>query len=198
MIAAIVPAAGLSSRMGQNKLLLPYDGLTLIEHAVNTLIASDIQEIVVVLGYQADQIRHLLWKKKVNLVENLDYRKGLSSSIRIGMGAVSDGATAMMVHLADQPLLEPGEINLIIRAFSEAKQAGKNIVVPFFGTLRGNPVVLDASYRQMVLDLAGDEGCRRIIKKHPEQVFVVFMETDHVVRDIDTLEDLEMLRSFGA
>jgi molybdenum cofactor cytidylyltransferase len=188
MITAIVPAAGLSSRMGQNKLLMRFGGKSLIERAVDTLFASGIDEVVVVLGHEANQIRGQLEGKQVRLVENPDYQQGLSASIRAGVGAV-EGAEAIMIYLADQPLLESGEIRRLILAFAEAKRAGKSIVIPFFGNERGNPVILDGSYREKVLEIAGDVGCRRIIRSHPEQVFPVQMESDHVIRDVDTPED---------
>ena len=193
MISAIVPAAGLSSRMGQNKLLMPFGDKSLIEHAVDTLKASDVDEIVVVLGHEADQVRSRLERRRINFVHNPDYREGLSTSVRAGMSAVAKGADAIMIYLADQPLIQPDEIRRLIQAFTEAKRAGKSIVVPFFENRRGNPVILDASHRAMVLDVVGDVGCRRIIRRYPEQVFAVQMQTDHVVRDVDTLEDFESL-----
>ena len=194
MISAVVPAAGLSSRMGQNKLLMPFGDKSLIEHAVDTLKASDVDEIVVVLGHEADQVRSRLERRRVNFVHNPDYREGLSTSVRTGMSAVAKGADAIMIYLADQPLIQPDEISRLIQAFAEAKRAGKSIVVPFFENRRGNPVILDASYRAMVLDIVGDVGCRRIIRRYPEQVFAVQMQTDHVVRDVDTLEDFLRVR----
>jgi molybdenum cofactor cytidylyltransferase len=194
MIAAIVPAAGLSSRMGQNKLLMRFGNKSLIEHAVDTLSASKVTEIVVVLGHEADEVRNQLEGKQLRFVQNRDYREGLSTSIRVGMAAVPKGADAIMIYLADQPLLESAEIKRLIQAFADAKGEGKSIVVPFFGNRRGNPVILDASYREMALDIAGDVGCRHIIKRHPEQVFAIRMETDHVVRDIDTPEDFRGIR----
>jgi len=192
-ITAIVPAAGLSSRMGQNKLLMPFAGKSLIERAVDTLMTSGVDEIVVVLGHEANLVRSRLEGKSVHFVDNPDYRAGLSTSVRAGMEAAPKGADAMMIYLADQPLLEADEVRRLVLAFAEAKRAGKSIVVPFFCNKRGNPVILDASYREMVLDVVGDVGCRRIIKRHPEQVFAVQMETDHVVRDVDTPEDFESL-----
>lgn len=197
MITAIVPAAGLSSRMGQNKLLMRFDGKSLIERAVDTLIASGVEEVVVVLGHEANLIRRQLEGKQVRLVENPDYQQGLSTSVRAGVGAVAEGADAIMIYLADQPLLQSDEIRRLILAFAEAKRAGKSIVVPFFGNERGNPVILDRSYREKVLDIAGDVGCRRVIKSHPEQVFPVQMESDHVIRDVDTPEDWLGVLSLG-
>jgi molybdenum cofactor cytidylyltransferase len=194
MITAIVPAAGLSSRMGQNKLLMRFGGKSLIESAVDTLLASGVDEVIVVLGNKANQIRSQLEGKQVRFVENPDYRHGLSTSVRAGVGAAAEGADAIMIYLADQPLLEPDEIRRLILAFAEAKRTGKSIVVPFFGNERGNPVIFDGSYREKILEIAGDVGCRRIIRRHPEQVFPVQMENDHVIRDVDTPKDWSGVR----
>ena len=194
-LVAIVPAAGISARMGQNKLLLTFQGKPLIAHAVDTLLASAVDEVVVVLGHEADKVRETLGGKKVRFAENPDYREGLSSSVRAGIGVVAAHASAIMIYLADQPLLVPEEVNSLIRAFVEARKANKSIVVPFFRGRRGNPVILDSAYKEAILDVAGETGCRRVIKRNPDQVFVVEMETDHVVRDVDTIEDYQRLVS---
>jgi molybdenum cofactor cytidylyltransferase len=129
----------------------------------------------------------------VKFVENPDYREGLSTSVRVGIEAVSAHTSAIMIYLADQPLLQPAEVNLLIGALAEARKANKNIVVPFFRGQRGNPVILDSAYKKVILNVAGDIGCRRVIKRNPDQVFAVEMETDHAVRDLDTMEDYERL-----
>jgi len=92
MISAIVPAAGLSSRMGQNKLLMRFGNKSLIEHAVDTLNASKVTEIVFVLGHEADEVRNQLEGKQLRFVQNRDYREGLSTSIRVGDGGCSQGS----------------------------------------------------------------------------------------------------------
>ena len=181
--------------MGQNKLLLTFKGKPLIAHAVDTLLASAVDEVVVVLGHDADKVREKLRGKKVKFVENPDYREGLSTSIRAGIAAVSAHASAIMIYLADQPLLAPEEINSLIRAFAEARKLNKSIVVPFSVGRRGNPVILDSAYNEAILDVAGETGCRRVIRRNPDQVFVVEMENDHAVRDADTMEDYQRLVS---
>jgi molybdenum cofactor cytidylyltransferase len=191
MLSAIVLAAGMSTRMGQNKLLLDFKDKPLIAHAVDTLLASEIDEVIVVLGNEADKVREKLRGKPVRLVENPDFREGLSSSVRAGVNAVSRQADGIMVYLADQPLLEPADVNRILRAFTHAKEVSKSIIVPFFNGQRGNPVLLDSSYREAILGVIGDVGCKGVIKRYPDQVFVVEMESDHVVRDVDTNEEYE-------
>jgi molybdenum cofactor cytidylyltransferase len=195
MIAAIVPAAGMSTRMGRNKLLLAFRGKPLIVRAVDTLLESEIDEIVVVLGHEADRVRETLQERQVTIVENFDYRQGMSTSIRVGLGAVSSGARAIMIYLPDQPLLEPEDVNWLIRAFAEARERNKSIVVPFFRGQRGNPVILDASFKEAILEVVGEVGCKRVIKRNPDKVLMVEMKTDHVVRDVDRMEDYEELRA---
>jgi len=195
MIAAIVPAAGMSTRMGRNKLLLAFEGKALIAQAVDTLLESEVDEIIVVLGHEADKVKEKLWGKQVTFVENSNYRQGMGTSIRAGLGAVSSGATAIMIYLADQPLLEPEDVKRLIGAFADAREQGKSIVVPFFHGQRGNPVILDSSYKEAILEVVGEVGCKRVIKRNPDKVLVVEMETDHVVRDVDRIEDYEGLKS---
>jgi len=195
MIAAIVPAAGMSTRMGRNKLLLAFKGKPLIAQAVDTLLESEVDEVVVVIGHEADKVKAELQGRRVTIVENPNYGQGMSTSIRVGLGAVSSGARAIMIYLADQPLLEPEDVNRLTRAFAEAREHNKSIVVPFFRGQRGNPVILDASYKEAILDVVGEAGCKRVIKRNPDKVLVVEMETDHVVRDVDRIEDYEGLKT---
>lgn len=193
MITALVPAAGMSRRLGRNKLLLPFKGKPLIAHAVDTITASMVDEIIVVLGHEAVQVRAAIGKKRVRFVDNPDYQQGLGTSVRAGFAAVPGHATAIMIYLADQPLLEAGDVNFLIRAFAEASKINKSVVVPLFRGQRGNPVLVSSSHQAAILTMAGETGCRRVIKQNPDQVLTVEMETDHVVRDIDTMEAYERL-----
>lgn len=193
MVSAVIPAAGMSTRMGQNKLLMSFKGKSLIAHAVDTLLASEVDEVVVVLGHEAEKVMEKLEGKQVKFVKNPNYREGLSTSVRAGVTAVSPMALAIMIYLADQPLLETRDVDRLIRAFAQARQLNKSIVVPFFHGQRGNPVILDTSYRDAILDVVGDVGCKRVIRRNPERVFVVEMEADHVVRDVDRIEEFEKL-----
>lgn len=195
MLSAIVLAAGMSTRMGQNKLLLAFKNKPLIAHAVDTLLASEVDEIVVVLGHEAEKVRDNIQGRQLRLVQNPDYHEGLSTSVRVGVAAVSSQAGGIMIYLADQPLLEPADVNHLARAFVRAREADKSIVVPFFHGQRGNPVILDSSYRGAMAEVVGDVGCKRVIKRYPDKVFVVEMETDHVVRDVDNIEDYEWVVS---
>ncbi|HYL98883.1 MAG TPA: molybdenum cofactor cytidylyltransferase [Blastocatellia bacterium] len=196
MITAIIPAAGTSSRMGEaNKLLLPFRGRTVIENAVDTLLESRIAEILIVVGFESEKVIAALSEKprRVKIVENPEYEVGMSTSIKAGVAVASAESEAIMIYLADMPLLEPADINRLIDSFREAKDTKKSIVVPVFEGRRGNPVILDARLKADILDVVGDIGCRRIIKNNPDKVSIVEMMTDHVVRDIDSPADYEEL-----
>jgi len=204
MVSAVVLAAGMSTRMGRNKLLLTFRGKPLVVHAVDTLLGSKVGEIIVVLGHESAKVWDRLEdytgkvangdkRSRVRLVENPDFRDGLSTSVRIGVQAVSSEAVAIMIYLADQPLLEPADVDRIIDAFATAKAEGKTIVVPFFEGERGNPVILDASLRDSILGIVGDVGCKGVIKRFPEKVYAIEMKNDHVVRDVDDVQAYERL-----
>jgi molybdenum cofactor cytidylyltransferase len=193
MISAVVLAAGLSTRMGRNKLLLSFQDKALVARVADTLLASRIDEVIVVLGHETEKVRAELQGKPVRLVHNPDYQDGLSTSVRTGVDAVSPDADGIMICLADQPLLEPADVNRIIEGFAEAKQVNKSIVVPFFKGERGNPVILDASLRVAILGIVGDVGCKGVIKRYPEKVYAIEMENDHVVRDVDDVQAYERL-----
>jgi molybdenum cofactor cytidylyltransferase len=204
MVSVVVLAAGMSTRMGRNKLLLTFRDKPLVVHAVDTLLASKAGEIVVVLGHESEKIWDQLedyarqvptggQRPRVRLVKNADYRDGLSTSVRTGVEAVSPETGAIMIYLADQPLLEPADVDRIIAAFTTAKAEDKMIVVPFFKGERGNPVVLDASLRDSILVIVGDVGCKGVIKRYPEKVYAIEMANDHVVRDVDDVQAYERL-----
>lgn len=193
MVSAVVLAAGLSTRMGRNKLLLNFKDKPLIARLVDTLLGSKIDEVIVVLGHEIEKVRAELQGKPVRLVHNPDYREGLSTSVRTGVDAVSPDADGIMICLADQPLLEPADVNQIVAAFADAKKVNKSIVVPFFEGERGNPVILDASLRVAILGIVGDVGCKGVIKRYPEKVYALEMENDHVVRDVDDVKAYERL-----
>jgi len=208
MVSAVVLAAGMSTRMGQNKLLLNFRDKPLIVHAVDTLLASDIDEVIVVLGHETEKVRDQLERrvglankadarKPVRLVQNPDYQNGLSTSVRTGVEAVSRQANGIMIYLADQPLLEPEDVNRIVAGFAAAKEIDKSIVVPFFRGERGNPVILDASLRDSILGIVGDVGCKGVIKRYPEKVYAIEMENDHVVRDVDDVQAYERLAGWS-
>lgn len=198
MISAIILAAGESKRMGeQNKLLLPFRGQTLIECIVDTVLSSDVGEVIVVLGHDAVRVREGCRDRRVKFVQNDNYQQGMTTSIQMGVQAADTDADGFMICLSDLPLIEPDELNHLLYAFEEAVRANnKYIAIPVFEGQRGNPVIFSMIYKNHILDDddgKGWMGCKGIIKQNPAQVLEVEMATDHVLRDIDTPEDYQNL-----
>ena len=189
MISAIVLAAGQSTRMGgENKLLLPFRGTTIVENIVAAVTGSKVGETIVVVGHEAERVRERLAGRPVTLVENPHFAEGMGSTLKVGLRAASENAAGYIVCLTDLPLVESADLDRLIGAFREEGQ--QRIVVPFHGGQRGNPVIFPARYREEVLTTRGPvAGCRGIVARYPEAVLEVEMASDHVLRDIDTPED---------
>jgi len=191
--AAIVLAAGLSKRMGDvNKLLLEFQGQSLLRQSVVVLKESGIGEVVVVLGHECDRSQRQLDDLDVAQVVNSEYSKGQMSSVHCGLTSLSGESKAVFICLADQPLIEVAHLQKLIREF-ECMPDGKQIVVPVFQNERGNPVVLSDAVRRQVLQNDEHPGCRQFIDTHPELVNWVNVEDEAFVKDIDTPEEYARL-----
>ena len=190
--AAVVLAAGLSRRMGApNKLLLPVDNEPLIRRAVRTVLHTGFEEIVVVLGHEAEAVKSALEPLGVRTVYNDDFASGQVSSVRAGLAALTTPVDAVMVCLGDQPLLSVSDLGALRRAFLQRPHG--SIVVPTFGGRRGNPVLLDWQSAQQTLQRGSGYGCRHFLDENPEQVYSWPAETDHFIRDIDEPADYQAL-----
>lgn len=194
-IAAIVLAAGSSRRMGgRNKLLVPRGGCPLVRHVVTTILKSQADPVVVVLGHEAEAVRTVLADLPVTFVFNPRHTEGMTTSIQAGVAAVSTDVLGYMICLSDQPLIEASEYDRLIDAFRQAYSSNRTcIVVPEFEGRRGNPVLFSACYRQDILAVTQRTGCRSLVSRHAAQVVRVTMSTDHVLQDIDTPEALAAL-----
>jgi len=190
MISAIVLAAGESKRMGQNKLLLPWQGKTILEGVLDALLNSQVEEVILVLGHEAERIREKVPAQKIKIVINSDYKKGMSTSIRQGLRALDEKAKAFLIVLADQPKIDEEILDRLVREFQRVYPE-KNIVLPAYRGLRGHPVLFSVKYLEEALRLEGDVGCRQILVDHPEDILTVQVNTEAVLFDIDTPEEYE-------
>jgi molybdenum cofactor cytidylyltransferase len=192
-VAAIVLAAGRSTRMGgPNKLLAELNGRKLARIATERALASKAQEVIVVTGHQADLIEQALAGLKVKFVRNPDFAAGLASSVKAGIAAVSSDADGAVVCLGDMPLIDAGLIDRLIDAF--APDRGQLIVVPVAEGRRGNPVLWSRRFFKELMTLEGDIGARHLIAKHAEAVAEVPVEGEGAFLDIDTPQGLEIAR----
>ena len=192
-VAAIVLAAGRSTRMGgPNKLLAELAGNKLVRIATEQALASKASEVIVVTGHQAELVEQALAGLKVKFVRNPDFAGGLASSVKAGISAVSDKADGAVVCLGDMPLIDAALIDRLIEAF--APDRGNLIVVPVADGRRGNPVLWSRRFFNELMTLDGDIGARHLIGKHGEAVAEVPVEGDGAFLDIDTPQALETAR----
>jgi len=187
-VSAIILAAGMSTRMGSIKQLLPFNGKSLLENVLENVRRSRVDEIVLVLGFSAETIRRTIPLDHVRIVLNDAYREGMGTSVRAGISQVSSQAEAALVVLADQPFVKSDTIDQLIRVYREQKP---QIVIPTYQGFRGNPVLLDRSVFSELMNLSGDIGCRAIFGGHSENILKTPVEDIGVLLDIDTQVDLE-------
>ncbi len=174
--------------MGRPKQLLEWRGKTLLRHALESLIVSEVDETILVLGHEADLIRASLPSLPITIVINADYRLGMASSLRQGLLAMDPGSEAFLVLLADQPGIGPEIINAVIHAYHQADPK-RGIVRPVYRGRPGHPVLIGVRYREEALGLQGDVGARQILANHPEDVLEIAVDQDAVLLDIDTPEE---------
>lgn len=193
-VSAVVLAAGRSSRMGEAKLLLRVDGCSILQRTLENVRASGVDEIVLVLGFAAEAIRHEILQTllaSVRVVTNENYESGMASSLRAGLASVSATMDAALIVLADQPFVRPETMGRIL---DRRRDPGAKIVVPFYKGKRGNPVLLDRSLFSEAMALEGDVGCRAIFRNHAEAMACVEVDDPAILADIDTREDYDRLR----
>jgi molybdenum cofactor cytidylyltransferase len=192
-VAAIVLAAGRSTRMGgPNKLLAELEGKKLVRIVTEQALASKACEVIVVTGHQAELVEQALSGLKVTFVRNPDFAAGLASSVKAGIAAVSEAADGSVVCLGDMPMVSSVLLDRLIEAF--APDRGNLIVVPVAEGRRGNPVLWSRRFFQELMTLDGDVGARHLIAKHTEAVAEVPVEGDGAFLDIDTPQALEAAR----
>lgn len=189
----IVLAAGKSSRMGRPKQLLPWGESTVIEEIVASVSAKFAQTIVV-LGHRAAHIGQLLARFGIEIVVNHDYERGMLSSVKCGLSAVSK-SSAFAIFLGDQPVIESEVIDTIQEA---QMRTGIGIIVPTFREKRGHPVLLAARYRKDILMLADDGGLNKVTRGHPKDTLEVPVAAAAILEDFDTPRDYQrVLAEFG-
>ncbi len=185
-VAAILLAAGRSRRMGAFKPLLPFGGKTVIEACIGNLRAGGVEEIVVVIGHRADEVRARLQHLDVGFALNDAAESEMGVSIARGVEKISDGARTLIVALGDQPAIPPV---LIRHLLAERKRTGAQIIVPQWQNRGGHPMLIDAEYRDELLHLDTQRGLRALIESHRGEVRRVSVDSPYVVRDMDVWED---------
>jgi molybdenum cofactor cytidylyltransferase len=192
-VAAIVLAAGRSTRMGgPNKLLAELNGKALVRIVAEQALASKASSVIVVTGHQSAEVQAALRGLDVKFVHNPQFSEGLATSVKAGIGAVPDGASGAVVCLGDMPLIDATLIDRLIQAF--APERGSLIAVPVAGGRRGNPVLWSRRFFPGLMALEGDVGARHLIAQNMEAVTEVEVEGRSAFLDIDTPDMLTAAR----
>ena len=186
-INAIVLAAGRSTRMGQQKLLMPYGDSTLVGSVLENLQRGGVNDIVVVVGTDADAVRDELSGHTVRFVENPDVDRGMLSSVRCGIAAI-DNADALMVALGDMPAVNEDVVRTLLARHNRFDDA---ITIPTYDGRRGHPVVIGCGHRDAILERFDDVGLRGLMQEQAAVIQEVAMNSDGVLIDLDTPEDYE-------
>jgi molybdenum cofactor cytidylyltransferase len=189
-VAAVVLAAGGSTRMGQLKQLLPWGQSTLVGSVTDAALASQVDEVIVVLGCEARRVAGSLTGRPARMVENPAWAEGQSTSVRAGLKAVSPGCSGVLFLLADQPFVTPYLVNALVERHRASLAP---IVAPRVAGRRANPVLFDRSTWFELAAVTGDAGGRGLFDRYRERIaWVDWDET--VLPDVDTLEDYQALR----
>jgi molybdenum cofactor cytidylyltransferase len=197
-VAAIVLAAGASTRYGQPKQLLPVGGKTMLQHVVDVVLASPVDQTIVVLGHRAGEIGSSVRPglptaadKSADIVTNEEWQAGLSTSVQAGLRAIRPDVQAALFVLADQPAITPGIIAALLGRYRET---GASIVVPTYEGKRGNPALFDRSLFAELMEVRNDQGGRQLIDRYANRTEKVEVGSEAVLVDVDTEEDYQRFK----
>ncbi len=192
MIAGVILAAGMSRRMGQAKMLLPWRGEPLVRHLVHVALAVPLRPLIVVTGYAGEAVAAAVGELPVVVVHNPDFEQGQSTSLVAGIRALGAEVEAVVVLLVDQPLIST---ELLVRLVREQQEYPEAIIAPVFEGQRGNPVVFPQTVWPELLQVTGDRGARAVVQRSPERVRLVEVDSSSVLDDADTPAEYAALQN---
>jgi molybdenum cofactor cytidylyltransferase len=186
-VSVIVLAAGTAYRMGRPKQLAHLGGVPILVHVLRTVREAGLKDIIVVLGSSAEAIKKEVVLEGFGVVENSAYNQGISGSIKLGLSQVAIEAGAVLILLADQPLVLSSTLSRLIAEYGRSRPQA---AIPTYQGRPGNPVLLDRSLFDKARQLKGDEGFRSILRDS-QNVIRIEVDDPGILLDVDTPEDLE-------
>jgi molybdenum cofactor cytidylyltransferase len=190
-IGIVILAAGASTRMGTPKQLLHFQGRSFLRHTTEIALASVCEPVVIVLGANAEQIRHEVSALPVIVVENQEWRQGMGASIQVGIKTLTDESNntdAVVLLLCDQPFISVNIINQLVEAFYTT---AKPIIACQYAETLGVPALFERQFFLELMQLDAHSGAKQVINKYVDLVYPVSFEMGAV--DIDTPQDYEKL-----
>ena len=192
-IKKILLAAGESKRFGdKNKLSEIINGKPIINHILDTLFEIfDPSELIVIVGHEKNVIKNLIFNKDIKILENKDYRKGIGTSIALGMNNLNVDIDGVMIIPADMPYINSKDLINLEKKFMELNCV--KVVMPEHNYRTGNPVILPRNYFKTLKSLKDDFGARSLIRKKD----IVTLKTGFgTIFDIDTKEELAKTKAY--
>lgn len=183
---AIILAAGSSTRMGSQKMLLPFGRSTILETVIHNIHLSSVDSILVVLGANQEDILEVIKDLPVEVCINKDHLSGMLSSVICGFNALPENTGTALVFLGDQPGISPKVTDRVIEAYNQSLHG---IVIPITNHRRGHPLLVDIKYKREISRLDLEKGLRSLMHQFPEDVLEVEVDDAGILTDIDTPED---------
>jgi len=181
----------MSRRVGQLKQMLDWSGRSILCHVAGTLLDAGLQPVIVVLGHQRDRLAAELRGVDVHIVENPDYETGMFGSARCGLAALPKDVMRCVVALVDLPGVDCDVVRRVVGAHQDRDAA---VTIPRHAGRTGHPVVLGRDVIDVALAAAPSVTLRDVLARFADRTVYVDVDTDSVVRDIDTLHDYEQQR----
>ena len=190
MISVILLAAGQSKRMnGENKLAKEIQGIPLIKLSVKNILASSIDDLIIVLGYQKEIIEKLIDKhEKIKFIFNKDFESGMASSIKTGLNNLSEKTESFFICLGDMPMVGHGVYNQLIKS-----KNNKEIIVPNYKGQQGNPVLFNKSMKEKIMNITGDAGAKQILELNKDKILNLEIDDQSITKSFNTQGDFSSL-----
>ena len=185
-VVAIILAAGESTRMEFPKMLLDFNGMSMLECVITNVGESKVDDILVVLGAYRDELEKIVSKTSAACCYNDNYKEGMLSSVKCGFRNLPSGAEAVLVFQGDQPLITSKVINKVVEAF---RNSNKGIIIPVHKNHRGHPLMISKKYFREIEKLYPDESLRSLSRKFQYDVYEVGTDEAGILRDFDTFEE---------
>ena len=185
-LATIILAAGQSKRMGSiNKLLMPIDGLPMIQRVADVAIESGSSGIYIVTGFECERVRSCLSGYDIDFVHNDSFREGMGTSVAEGVRAIANQRyDGVMILLGDLPYMKADTLKSAAENFAERE--GRKIIIPTFNGEPGHPVVFPKKFFKELALLSGDRGAKALLARHQSSVVRIEVDDSGTTRDLDT------------
>ena len=193
MISCLLLSAGFSSRFGSPKALAQINGQTLIEHLQELLLATQLHEIIIVLGHGAEQIKPFLFKHtKIKVVYNKDYKFGQTSSFKCGLKEVTALSTGILLLPVDCPLIQSETFHALITFFEDKKPVA---LIPSYQDKKGHPPIFNTALKNEFLALKDTLGINTVIHHHADDITVLPLDDPGIIKSFNTKEEFEQLKA---